>query len=360
LRTTNDELVRADFWRRQFQFVVRKFVVRCSQHRKMYSMSPEVVVATGALLEEILDETFPVWGEGLARDAYGNYNRAQCSTPWGAAHLQRVALVDAGGLLATAKRYRLDALVDGQMVKLLGLGAVFTPGNRRGHGHAGDLLRRMLESAAADGFGGALLFSEIDPRYYERLGFRRLPVGQTALAIRPLARGGTPAIAMRSGDFGDVASIVDMNQMQAGAFRFSLRREADYVRHAIARKRLLAACGKAGQRKVEYFVVEEGGRAAAYVVLLEVGDYVMVTECGDRDPSGARVGAMLQAIAAREPARAQRLRAWLPPGFLPPQLDITAREILPVTMMMRPLGPGVWPSPPLGASDIAWWHADAF
>ena len=107
-------------------------------------------------------------------------------------------------------------------------------------------------------------------------------------------------------------------------------------------------------------MVEEGGRAAAYVVLLEVGEFVMVTECGDRDPSGARVGAMLQAVAAREPSRAVRLRAWLPPGFLPPQLEITAHEILPVTMMMRPLGRGVWPSPPLAANDIAWWHADAF
>jgi hypothetical protein len=29
-------------------------------------------------------------------------------------------------------------------------------------------------------------------------------------------------------------------------------------------------------------------------------------------------------------------------------------------MMMRPLGPHVWPDPPLEVSDIRWWHADAF
>jgi len=323
-------------------------------------MSLEVVIASGGRLEEILDETFPLWGEGLSREAYGKYNRAQAATPWGTTNLRRVALVDDGALLATAKRYQLDAVVDRRQVKVLGIGAVFTPPARRGRGHAAALLRHLFESGSEEGFSAALLFSEIDPRYYERLGFRRLPTNQVALSVKPLARGGTPAIPMRSGDFGDLASIVEVNRMQAEGYRFALSRRPDYVRHAIARKRLLAACGTPDHRKVEFFVVEEGGRAAAYVVLLEVGEFIMITECGDRDPSGARVGAMLQAIIAREPNRTFRLRAWLPPGFLPPQFEITAHEVSPVTMMMRPLGRGVWPTPPLSATDVAWWHADAF
>ena len=79
------------------------------------------------------------------------YNRAQLGTPWGATHLTRVALVDTGRLLATAKRYELSGRVDGQPVKMLGLGAVFTPESERGHGHAGTLLRRVLDDAAAGG-----------------------------------------------------------------------------------------------------------------------------------------------------------------------------------------------------------------
>ena len=46
-------------------------------------MAVEVVAATGDLLERILDQTFPVWGEGLDRPAYAKYNRAQLATPWG-------------------------------------------------------------------------------------------------------------------------------------------------------------------------------------------------------------------------------------------------------------------------------------
>ena len=68
---------------------------------------PQVVPATGALLQQVLDETFPLWGEGLDRAGYGRYNAAQLATPWGASHLHRVALVEGRDLLATAKVYRL-------------------------------------------------------------------------------------------------------------------------------------------------------------------------------------------------------------------------------------------------------------
>jgi len=326
----------------------------------MGGMAVEVVPATGELLERILDETFPNWGEGLDRAGYGRYNRAQLGTPWGATHLRRVALVDDGRLLATAKRYELSGRVDGQPVRILGLGAVFTPETERGHGRAGTLLRRLLDEAAAEGFGLALLFSEIDPRYYEHLGFSRLPIDQVALSVRPGTRKGTPMIPLRSGDFGDLPSLVEMNAAQDAGYRFSLARDTEYIRHAITKKRLLAACGRLGHRTVEFLVVEEGGRAAAYAVLFEVGEFAMVTECGDRDPSGSRVGALLQAVLARDPSRPLRVRAWWPPDFRPPQVDVVAHEVPPITMMMRPLGPHVWPDPPLEVSDIRWWHADAF
>lgn len=324
-------------------------------------MSLKVVAAAGGLLEQILDQTFPVWGEGLSREAYGKYNRAQCATPWGAANLRRCALVgDDGELLASAKRYDLVASLDGERVKAMGLGAVFTPEARRGRGYGGELLRQMMDAAAGEGFGLALLFSEIAPSYYEHLGFRLLPTNQVSLSVRPGKRLGPLAIAMRSGDFGDIPSIVEMNTSARDGYRFALARDADYVRFAIAKKRLLAATGAPGHRRVEFFVVEEGGRAAAYVVLLQVGAFTMLTECGDRDPSGARVGAMLQTFLARDAASVSHLRAWLPPNFVPPQVEIVAHEIPPVSMMIRPLGRRVWPAPPLDPREILWWHADAF
>ena len=337
-----------------------------------------VVPATGALLEQILDETFPLWGEGLSRAGYARYNLAQLRTPWGASHLHRVALVDETGWLATAKRYRLRARLDGQDLAMVGLGAVFTPARRRRQGHAGELIRRLLNEAASDGCRLALLFSEIEPGYYERFGFRPVPINQVVLAPHsgpgpfshvahehekrgqaPFRRVGPLAIPSRSGDLRDLAAIGEMNAAQAEGFRFTLLRDADYIGYAHAKKRLLAACGRPGQREVEFQVVEEGGRAAAYVVVLEVGSNWMVTECGDRDPSGARVGALLQSMLSQPGRRPAQVHAWLPPNFLPPQLTVLRRDLPSVSMMLAPIG-GFDAGPPLTAGDLAWWHGDAF
>lgn len=338
-------------------------------------MPAEVVPATGGILEEILDRTHPVWGEGLDRAAYAKYNAAQLRTPWGAGHITRVALVDGGRWVSTAKRYSLRARLRGKDVEVVGLGAVFTPPDLRRRGCAAELLRRVLSSAEAEGARLALLFSEIGPRYYERFGFRSLPITQLALDVRAagardhstpgtaaaasVSFPGTPAIAMRSGEAGDLPALAEMNAFQAASFPFHLVRPPDYVGFAIAKKRLLAASSLPGLRQVEFFLVEEGGRAAAYVVVFESGDYWMVTECGDRDPSGARIGAILQAMLARHGSHPSRLTAWLPPGFMPPQLKVVWREKPAVVMMIAPLG-GFDPGPGLSPQEICWWHADAF
>ena len=317
-----------------------------------------LAAVTPEQLPEILDLTYPLWGEGLSREGYERYNVAQVKTAWGQSHLRRVVLVDGGRWVSTAKRYELLARLDGREIPVLGIGAVFTPKPFRERGHATDLLRRMMAQAEGEGFGAALLFSEIDPGYYARLGFRVVPVNQVTLDVTPAA--GPPAIPVRSGERRDLPAIAEMNAAQAAGYRFALGRHTDHIDFALTKKRLLAACGPPGRWNVEFVVTEEGGRAAAYVALLVVGASWMVTECGDRDPSGARVGAMLQTLLAAAERRPERIRAWLPSRFLPPQARIVAHETPPLTMMMRRFGHDGGAASPLTRDDLAYWHADAF
>ena len=108
-----------------------------------------LVVAEGALLDRIFDNTCPIWSEGLTRAAYGQWNSAQLKTPWGSRHLQRFALVDEqGNLLASAKRYRYDVRLDGREGWMAGIGAVFTPEAQRGRGHATRLVEMLLKAGA--------------------------------------------------------------------------------------------------------------------------------------------------------------------------------------------------------------------
>jgi hypothetical protein len=85
--------------------------------------------------------------------------------------------------------------------------------------------------------------------------------------------------------------------------------------------------------------------------------YVVVSVVG-RDPSGARVGALLQALLAREPERRRpTIRAWLPPGFLPPQLTVASAVPSTDLISVRMLGAAAT-EPPLSSDDVLFWRND--
>ena len=316
------------------------------------------VVADGDVLDRILDTTCPIWNEGLSRAAYGQWNRAQLKTPWGSRHLQRFALLDEqGNLLASAKRYRHDVLLDGREGWMAGIGAVFTPAAQRGRGHATRLIEILIERERDAGAMLAGLFSEIGTGFYERLGFRTVPLDEVTVTVR--LRGGSPAMLVRSGVERDLADMAAMHVSRTAGVRFALRRDPSLIHYALSKKRLLAGLGPPGLRQVEFFVAEEGASAVAYVIFSENANGWTLEEAGDRDPAGARIGAMLQVLMAREPAnRTPLIRAWWPRSMpVPPQLELTDRGNSRDIFMVRPLADVAMPET---ADDVFYWRSDYF
>jgi len=317
-----------------------------------------LVPAEGPLLEEILDATYPVWNDGLSRAAYGQWNAAQLRTRWGRNHLVRVALVDDNGrLLASAKRYRFDARLDGRAGFVSGLAAVFTPPDRRAQGHATALLRQLIEEEQRAGALAVALFSEIGPAFYERLGF--VPVALDEVTVNVELKGGSPAMLVRFGDERDLANLATMDGIRSASARFALHRDASLIQYSISKKRMLAGLGPAGLRQVEFFVAEEGASAVAYVLLSASANGWTLEEAGDRDPAGARLGAMLQVLAAREPThRLPLIRTWWPRSFaVPPQWHLSERIDSRDLLMVRPF---VELSQPLTTDDVFYWRSDYF
>ena len=84
-------------------------------------------------------------------------------------------------------------------------------------------------------------------------------------------------------------------------------------------------------------------------------------ECGDRDPAGARAGAILQALVAREPAEQRpSIAGWLPSGFLPPQVAIVSERPSADVMMVRPLTAAGESARTLQETDVLYWKSDFF
>jgi GNAT superfamily N-acetyltransferase len=325
---------------------------------------PDLVRATGDLLERVLGDTYDLWGDGLGRRAYARWNEAQERTPWGGHHLRRFALVDGDRLLASAKRYDLTLRLDGRLVPTLGIGAVFTPQALRGRGYARAIVAALEARALQDGAQVSLLFSEIGTPFYERLGYRQVPVTMADLEVD--VQPGAPAIVVRSGEDRDAEDLASICAQRGGSYRLSLACDADQVRYSVAKKRLLAGLDLSGRRALEFHVVEEGHHAVAFV-LIQVSyssggpDRWSVAACGDRDPDGARIGALLQVLLARAPYVPHPLiRAWWPMALRPPQLRVTAGPPPAEVMMVKPLVSGLDESMVFDSTEVLYWHGDAF
>jgi GNAT superfamily N-acetyltransferase len=326
----------------------------------------QVLAPDDPLHDQALDHTFPKWNDALTREQYGHYNRAQLCTRWGAGHLQRVGLVEAGRLLTSAKRYRLRVRLDGRTIAAVGIGAVFTPPELRGRGLAPALIEEIVAAARLDDAAMAMLFSEIPPGYYERLGFSVLPIEQATITVRKPP--GAPAVLTRTGDTRDFGLIAEMHNIRASAYRLSLEYDAPWLEYAVAKKRLLSGLGPPGARDVEFFVCEEGTRAVAWV-LLQVArrrgeraqESWSIASGGDRDPAGARLGALLQTLIARTPGvRPPAIRGWWPARLDPVQLILNRRPATGSVLMIRTLDERGRIDPPLRQQEICYWHGDAF
>lgn len=305
-------------------------------------------------------DTHPLWHDGLSVDAYRRYWDAQLRTAWGRQHLDRVALVDGAHVLSSAKRYDLSLRLDGRIRRVLGIGAVFTTPAHRGHGYARELLARMLDTAVTEGQEFAMLFSEIDPSFYERLDFVPVPLQASTLVVDQ-KRGGAPAVLVRAGDDRDLPVIAEMSAARSNDARLALDRSEDFIKFNIARRRLASGLAPIGLRQTEFLVVEEGYQAVAYLVCTVEGGRWTIEEAGDRDPAGARLGAMLQVMLAREPsATLPEITSWWPQRLMPPQLTVTGSVPTKEVLMIRPLRDRTLPLPPLAAAEVAYWHGDYF
>jgi GNAT superfamily N-acetyltransferase len=319
-----------------------------------------LIPAVGPVLERVLDSTHPLWHDELGRENYARLWQAQLKTAWGAAHLDRVALVDGETLLASAKRYDLSFRIDGRIRRVLGIGALFTVPAFRGRGAARELLSKIIDTAEAEGYEFAALFSEIAPSFYEKLDFVPVPLVEQRLVVDQKS-GGAPAVLVRSGHDSDLPAIVEMNALRTGSARLAIDRSEEFVQYGIVKKRLLAGLGPPALREVEFLVAEEGHRAAAYLVSVSHRGSWTIEEAGDRDPSGARLGAMLQVMLARHPGEAlPEIRAWWPANLSPPQVRIIEAKPTSEVLMIRPLLDRTLPLPPLTPSDVAYWHGDYF
>ena len=320
-----------------------------------------LVEADGATLQQVLATTPQAARLGLSRAAFLTYDAALSRTAWALRHRRRFALVESGDVLASAERYDLTGSLDGELLTICGIAAVPSrEADDAGAVAVAALETQLLEQAARGGADLALVFrtSSSSPPAVD--GFEVLATTAVELTVAESARHGAPMVLVRGGEPRDLDAIAAMGRVRANQYRFRLERDVHFIAHAITRARLLAGVAPPGVRRLEFVIAEEGITAAAYLVMSVVDATWTIEECGDRDVGGARVGALLQALIAREPAESRPvIRGWLPPGFQPPQVTIAAAPAAPPLVLARALSSRV-KGLPRAAADVLYWRNDAY
>ena len=80
--------------------------------------------------------------------------------------------------------YASQVFIEGSTHKLAMIGAVYTAKNHRRKGYAAKLLEEVIEAYKKDGYELFMLYSDITPSYYEKLGFKLKKMKLTEVSAR--------------------------------------------------------------------------------------------------------------------------------------------------------------------------------
>ena len=141
-------------------------------------------------IDRVAEQTLDRWGGGRRLEAHRARIGDQIARAEGRARY--AGLVDDEAVVCSTMRHALTLDTPEGAVATVGIGAVFTPPCRRRQGLATALVSEILDEARRGGCGAALLFSDVAPAMYERLGFVRLSSVTWSCRVGALPAGEVP------------------------------------------------------------------------------------------------------------------------------------------------------------------------
>ena len=205
----------------------------------------------------------PIWGGGLEEGRFQLFQRRLADSPEAGERYRLLGWFEKGRLVSAMKAYDLRGGCAGRDLRLLGIGAVFTPPELRRRGHAASMLRAAMDEYRERGAHAAILFSDIDTRYYRRLGFRELESLESNVSVSMLPRlqGGFRAAV--SGD--EERMTATFAAGRNGARCLALQRDGWTLRFQLRRLRELARARGVSAPEWGLVVEHRSGEAAAMI-----------------------------------------------------------------------------------------------
>ena len=290
-------------------------------------------LSAAAYAEQVLPHTLALWGAGRPADAYAAQTSDLANSRYGRKNYRTLALSNGNSdVLCSFKRYEREAILRGDTLRGMGIGAVFTPEENRGRGYASAMLGLALDQGRRDGFDFAYLFSDIRPQFYADIGFTELPSRSISLRADSLSGERIRTAPLDEPDWSGVRRCFD-----AGVSR----RDWGLVRTPIVwdwlRSRMRGSDEYADGQPVN-LVARTGRSIRAYVIGRREPkhDSYILEEFGFADGCDDLVAPLLRSAAGD----LRRIAGWLPPEG--------ARTLLPRGSVRKRTG-AIWMIAPLSA-----------
>lgn len=270
-------------------------------------MTPQLrLIDSASYAREVLPVTAPLWAAGRDLDTYVRHTLELAASGYGRRHYSTIGLYDGNVLSASCKRYEREIRVGERTLKAMGIGAVFTPPELRGRGYASAMLATLMDREHAAGLDALFLFSDIEPAFYETLGFLAFPSRVFSLRADDLPHARMTIKQATPEDLAGVRrSFARHERMRPWSFkRTPLFWEWLYLRTRHGSEH--------PNGDALTFVLREGSRVDAYVtgVRSPAHDSFIVDELGLRDERDRDLIAPFLRSAAGD---LRRIVGWLPP-----------------------------------------------
>lgn len=120
------------------------------------------------------------WGSRLTPAEFAAREETLRATAWSRRALRTWLLRDGAQTLASCETYRMQSRAGDRRGETFGIASVFVERHLRRRGLASELLRRVRARLREEGAQAAILYSEVGPALYERLGFVARPAATRA------------------------------------------------------------------------------------------------------------------------------------------------------------------------------------
>ena len=229
-------------------------------------------------------------------------------------------------VVAACGCYHISVRIDGAVEPACAVGSVHTLPEFRGRGFAPRLVDFAESQERLAGKTFSLLYSDIGPAYYERLGYRRCPAAQGwANSVESLTVPPPNCRLVRFQAAQESTPLAEMYDRGHDRYMMSIARSPDYWRYLLAQN-----------PDDEFYFLEMDGKRTGYVRLGIKPPAIIIRDLSLLDRDEAERGMYAAVIALAKSRGTERVGGWMPADAVCRQLFHVADRIQELTMI-KPL-----------------------